>query len=123
MGRLYQITSKLVSGVVMIMSEDIECWHCGETTECEEPENLIMIQCSCGKTLKGQAYPQTLSYKSTLFTKRHFEWMVNMALHTSMTKAQCDKLSLLLEGTNENYDASRFRSTLTLTRNKNSGGI
>ena len=107
----------------MIMSEDIECWHCGEITECEEPENLIMIQCGCGKTLKGQAYPQTLSYKTTLFTKRHFEWMVNMALHTSMTKAQCDKLSLLLEGTNDNYDASRFRSTLTLTRNKNSGGI
>jgi len=122
-GRLYQTTSILVSGVVMIMSEDIECWHCGEITDCEEPENLIMIQCSCGKTLKGQAYPQTLSYKTTLFTKRHFEWMVNMALHTSMTKAQCDKLSHLLEGTNENYDASRFRSTLTLTRNKNSGGI
>ena len=105
------------------MNEEIECWHCGSITTTDEPENLIMVRCSCGKTIRGQAYPKTPSYKTTLFTKRHYEWLVGMAIETSMTREQCDKLSLMLEGTNDNYDATRFRTTMTLTRNKSCGGI
>ena len=59
----------------------------------------------------------------TLFTKRHYEWMVDMCIDLNLTQDQIQQLSEMLEGTNPEYDGYRFRTTITYKRNKTSGGI
>jgi hypothetical protein len=76
--------------------------------------------CSCGARTKGKSYPKP---SSTLFTRRHYEWMVQMAHEMNMTHTQVQKLSELLDGTNPNFKPKRFRTEFTLYTNKNSGGI
>ena len=98
----------------------IECWKCDNSTEIEDIDNLIEFVCSCGARTKGKRYPKP---SSSLFTRRHFEWMVQMAHEIGMTHEQVNKLSIKLEGTNSNYNAKRFRTEFTLYKNKNSGGI
>lgn len=98
----------------------IECWKCGNSTDIEDIDNLIEFVCSCGARTKGKMYPKP---SSSLFTRRHYEWMVQMAHETGMTHEQVKKLSFMLEGTNSNYNPKRFRTEFTLYKNKNSGGI
>ena len=59
----------------------------------------------------------------TLFTKRHFEWMVDMCIDLDLTQDQIHQLSSMLESTNPAYDGYKFRTTITHRRNKFSGGI
>lgn len=59
----------------------------------------------------------------TLFTKRHFEWMVDMCIDLDLTQTQIQQLSTMLESTNPAYDGYKFRTTITYRRNKFSGGI
>ncbi len=47
-------------------------------------------------------------YKSSLFTRRHYEWLVDMCIELNLHNNQVHKLSDLLLNTNPNYDASRF---------------
>ena len=60
---------------------------------------------------------------SNLFTKRHFEWMVDMCLDLELTTNQVNQLSNMLLATNPNYNRSKFITTVTLKRNQTSGGI
>ena len=98
----------------------IECWKCGKSTEIDDIDSLIEFMCSCGARTKGKAYPKP---SSTLFTRRHYEWMVQMAHEMDMTHTQVQKLSELLVGTNPKFQPKRFRTEFTLYTNKNSGGI
>ena len=47
-------------------------------------------------------------YKSNLFTRRHYEWLVNMCIEVNLNNNQVHKLSDLLLNTNPNYDANKF---------------
>ena len=47
-------------------------------------------------------------YKSNLFTRRHYEWLVNMCIELNLNNNQVHKLSDLLLNTNPNYDANKF---------------
>ncbi len=47
-------------------------------------------------------------YKSNLFTRRHYEWLVDMCIKLDLNNIQVHKLSNLLESTNPNYDANKF---------------
>ena len=98
----------------------IECPKCEEVTETDDIDNVILIQCRCGIQIKGKAYPKP---SSTLFTKRHYEWLVQMAHEMNFTHEEVKTLSTKLEGTNNNYNAARFRTEFTLYHNLNSGGI
>ena len=98
----------------------IECWKCGEPCEIEDMDNLIEMGCTCGSRTKGKAYPKP---SPTLFSRRHYEWMVTMSHDMGFTHEEVKKLSELLEGTNPNYNSARFRTEFTLYKNKSSGGI
>jgi hypothetical protein len=98
----------------------IECWKCEKNTEIEDIDNLIEFMCLCGARTKGKAYPKP---STTLFTRRHYEWLVQMAHEMDLTRTQVEKLSKLLVGTNSKYQPKRFRTEFTLYTNKNSGGI
>ena len=100
----------------------MKCKICGTNHKEEDTENLIMIRCSCGATLKGNAYPK-IGGKSNLYTRRHYNWLVDMALELDLTHEQCRKLAEMLEGTNPKYDRLKFITTITTSRNKRSGGI
>tara|TARA_Y100001951_G_C11270657_1_gene258547 strand:- start:464 stop:658 length:195 start_codon:yes stop_codon:yes gene_type:complete len=60
---------------------------------------------------------------SNLFTRRHYEWMVDMCIELNLTQDQIQQLSKMLERTNPAYDGYKFRTTITYRRNKTSGGI
>ena len=60
---------------------------------------------------------------SNLFTRRHYEWMVDMCIELNLTQDQIQQLSKMLERTNPAYDGYKFRTTITYKRNKTSGGI
>jgi len=60
---------------------------------------------------------------SNLFTKRHYEWLVDMALSLELTQEQCRELADMLEESNPKYDKAKFITTIVHTRNKRSGGI
>jgi|8_EtaG_2_1085327.scaffolds.fasta_scaffold359853_2 hypothetical protein len=45
---------------------------------------------------------------STLFTRRHYKWLVDMCIDLNLSNIQVHKLSNLLEETNSNYDANKF---------------
>jgi hypothetical protein len=98
----------------------IECPKCDETTEIEDIDNLIELVCSCGYSTKGKSYPVP---STTLFTKRHYEWLVQMSHELGLTHKQVKLLSTMLVGTNNNYQSKRFRTEFTLYSNSNSGGI
>tara|TARA_B100000214_G_C23858812_1_gene577052 strand:- start:475 stop:777 length:303 start_codon:yes stop_codon:yes gene_type:complete len=100
----------------------MKCKICGANHKEEDTENLIMIRCSCGATLQGPRYPK-VGGKSNLFTKRHYNWLVDMALGLDLTHEQCRELAQMLEGTNPKYDKLKFITTITTLRNKRSGGI
>jgi len=59
----------------------------------------------------------------TLFTKRHYEWLVDMCIELNLNQRQIQRLSKMLERTNPNYDGYKFRTTITYRKNKTSGGI
>ena len=62
-------------------------------------------------------------YKSNLFSKRHYEWLVDMCIDLELTNNQVTELSSMLLETNPNYNRSKFVTTITNKRNKTSGGI
>ena len=60
---------------------------------------------------------------SSLFTKRHYDWMVDMCIELNLTQDQIQQLSKMLEKTNTAYDGYKFRTSITYRRNRTSGGI
>lgn len=64
-----------------------------------------------------------LQTANSFFSKRHYMWLIDMAIETDMTISQCSRLSQMLIGSNPLFDKSRFDRELTLTRNGRSGGI
>lgn len=51
-------------------------------------------------------------YKSNLFTRRHYEWFVDMCFELDLDNYQIYNLSKLLIGTNPNYNRSKFIETI-----------
>ena len=100
----------------------MKCKICGTDHTEDNTKDLIMIRCSCGSTIRGNAYPK-IEGKSNLFTRRHYNWLVDMALDLELTHEQCRELADMLEGTNRKYDRLKFITTITSSRNKRSGGI
>ena len=47
-------------------------------------------------------------YKSNLFTRRHYECLVNMCIELNLNNNPVHKLSDLLLNTNPNYDSNKF---------------
>ena len=103
-----------------MQTEVIDCPKCGDTTEIEDIDNLIELVCSCGYSTKGKSYPVP---STTLFTRRHYEWLVRMSHELGLTHKQVNLLSYMLVGTNNNYQLKRFKIECTLYNNSNSGGI
>ena len=58
-------------------------------------------------------------YKSDLFTRRHYEWLVDMCVELELNHNQVNKLSKLLIGSNPNYNRSKFIETTQLKRRGN----
>lgn len=58
-------------------------------------------------------------YKSNLFTRRHYEWLVDMCVDLELTNYQVYNLSKLLVGSNPNYNRSKFIETIQIKRRGN----
>ena len=53
---------------------------------------------------------------SNLFTKRHFEWMVDMCLELELNDSQVLQLSNMLLTTNPNYNRDKFVRTVGINK-------
>tara|TARA_B100000470_G_C19623308_1_gene316404 strand:+ start:162 stop:359 length:198 start_codon:yes stop_codon:yes gene_type:complete len=63
------------------------------------------------------------TYKTKLFTRRHYEWLTDMCITLNLNQKQVKALSEMLKQTNPEYKPDVFLITITNKRNKTSGGI
>jgi len=60
---------------------------------------------------------------TVLFTRRHYIWLVEMAIALDLTDTQKKELIIRLHGTNPNFNATRFNVELVKLYNQYAGGI
>ena len=59
----------------------------------------------------------------SLFTKKHFEWLVCMIVEIDVPPDKVDIIIEKLTKTNKNFKPAKFRKAITIYRNQSAGGI
>lgn len=59
----------------------------------------------------------------SLFTTKHFEWLVCMIVEIDVPPDKVDIIIEKLTKTNKNFKPAKFRKAITIYRNQSAGGI